>query len=132
MTKCAALLLGGAAIFASCTDLSGIEERIDSLDSRVTALESGIEERIDSLDSRVTALENQVSSFNESLTAINGLIKDGTVITGITETENGYTFTASNGETYTITNGTAGNTPLVRIDAEGNWEVSYDDGRQQL
>ena len=110
LIKCAVLLLGGAAIFASCTDLSGIEERIDSLDSRVTAL------------------ENQVSSFNESLTAINGLIKDGTVITGITETENGYTFTASNGETYTITNGTAGNTPLVRIDAEGNWEVSYDDG----
>ena len=110
MTKCAALLLGGAAIFASCTDLSGIEERIDSLDSRVTAL------------------ENQVASFNESLTAINGLLEDGTVITSITETENGYTFTASNGETYTITNGTAGNTPLVRIDAEGNWEVSYDDG----
>ncbi len=110
MTKCAALLLGGAAIFASCTDLSGIEERIDSLDSRVTAL------------------ENQVASFNESLTAINGLLEDGTVITSITETENGYTFSASNGETYTITNGTAGNTPLVRIDAEGNWEVSYDDG----
>ena len=79
LIKCAVLLLGGAAIFASCTDLSGIEERIDSLDSRVTAL------------------ENQVSSFNESLTAINGLLEDGTVITSITETENGYTFTASNG-----------------------------------
>ena len=112
LIKCAVLLLGGAAIFASCTDLSGIEERIDSLDSRVTAL------------------ENQVASFNESLTAINGLIKDGTVITGITETENGYTFTASNGETYTITNGTAGNTPLVRIDEDGNWEVSYDNGEK--
>lgn len=112
LIKCAALLLGGAAIFASCTDLSGIEERIDSLDSRVTAL------------------ENQVSSFNESLTAINGLIKDGTVITDLTETENGYTITTSGGETYTITNGTAGNTPLVRIDEDGNWEVSYDNGEK--
>ena len=69
-----------------------------------------------------------MASFNESLTAINGLIKDGTVITDLTETENGYTITASNGETYTITNGTAGNTPLIRIDSDGNWEVSYDDG----
>ena len=112
LIKCAVLLLGGAAIFASCTDLSGIEERIDSLDSRVTAL------------------ENQISSFNESLTAINGLIKDGTVITDITETENGYTITTSGGETYTITNGTAGNTPLVRIDEDGNWEVSYDNGEK--
>lgn len=110
-------LILGSAVIAACTDLSGINERLDSLDSRVQALET------------------QVNALNESIKAVQAVIQDGTVITSIEPTEDGYIITTSEtGEdgsykTYTLTNGTVGNTPLLRINENGNWEVSYNNGK---
>lgn len=107
--RMAAALIGGAAILA-CNNLDEIEQRLDSLESRIQALET------------------QIPALNENVAAISALVGDGVVINSITQTENGYTITTSDGRTFNITNGAVGNTPLLRINDEGNWEVSYDGG----
>ena len=112
LTKCAALLFGGMTLFA-CTDLSGLEERVDSLDSRITALET------------------QVKSLNENITTINGLLKESTFITNVERTENGFSITMSDSEVYTIENGKTGDTPLISVDEEGYWRVKYGDDEYQ-
>lgn len=112
LTKCAALLFGGMTLFA-CTDLSGLEERVDSLDSRITALET------------------QVKSLNENITAINGLLNESTFITNVERTENGFSITMSDSEVYTIENGKTGDTPLITVDEEGYWRVKYGDDEYQ-
>ena len=112
LTKCVALLFGGMTLFA-CTDLSGLEERVDSLDSRITALET------------------QVKSLNENITTINGLLKESTFITNIERTENGFSITMSDSEVYTIENGKTGDTPLITVDEDGYWRVKYGDGEYQ-
>ena len=112
LTKCAAFLFGGMTLFA-CTDLSGLEERVDSLDSRITALET------------------QVKSLNENITAINGLLDESTFITNVERTENGFSITMSDSEVYTIENGKTGDTPLITVDEEGYWRVKYGDDEYQ-
>lgn len=107
--RMAAALIGGAAILA-CNNLDEIEQRLDFLESRIQALET------------------QIPALNENVAAISALVGDGVVINSITQTENGYTITTSDGRTFNITNGAVGNTPLLRINDEGNWEVSYDGG----
>lgn len=112
LTKCVALLFGGMTLFA-CTDLSGLEERVDSLDSRITALET------------------QVKSLNENITTINGLLNESTFITNVERTENGFSITMSDSEVYTIENGKTGDTPLITVDEDGYWRVKYGDGEYQ-
>lgn len=112
LTKCAAFLFGGMTLFA-CTDLSGLEERVDSLDSRITALET------------------QVKSLNENITAINGLLTESTFITNVERTENGFSITMSDSEVYTIENGKTGDTPLITVDEDGYWRVKYGDDEYQ-
>ena len=112
LTKCVALLFGGMTLFA-CTDLSGLEERVDSLDSRITALET------------------QVKSLNENITTINGLLNESTFITNVERTENGFSITMSDSEVYTIENGKTGDTPVITIDEDGYWMAQYGDNEPQ-
>lgn len=70
-------------IIGSCTDLAKIEERLDDLDSKVTANES------------------QISALNKNLEALKHL-KDGAVISKVEETTDGYKITLSNGKELTI------------------------------
>lgn len=109
LIRSAAALLCGASLFA-CSDLSELEERVDDLDSRVQAL------------------ENQAENLNSTIGTIQTLLNDMLFITKIVETTDGYTLTMSDGKELDIVSGEVGNNPLIAVDDEGYWIVSYDNG----
>lgn len=73
---------------------------------------------IDSLSDRVSALESTVDDLNDQISA-------GAVITSVTSTTSGCTFTLSNGNTYTVTNG-------EDATGESGTVVTFDDDGQLL
>ncbi len=109
LIRSAAALLCGASLFA-CSDLSELEERVDDLDSRVQAL------------------ENQAENLNSTIGTIQTLLDDKLFITKIDETADGYTLTMSDDTKLNIVPGEVGNNPLIAVDDEGYWIVSYDNG----
>lgn len=111
--------------------------------------DSALKNEIDDLKDKVTSLEQQIASLKQDAQKINSDIAamqdiaNGIAITKVTENaDGGYTVTFSNGKSYTIANGEKGDqgqtgpqgpegaacTPMMRIDAEGYWQVSYDGG----
>ncbi|MBQ1979141.1 MAG: hypothetical protein II228_04715, partial [Alistipes sp.] len=111
--------------------------------------DSAIKGEIDDLKDKVTQLEQQINSLKQEAQKINSdiaamqAIANGIAITKVTQNaEGGYTVPFSNGKSYTIANGQKGDqgatgpqgpegpasTPMLRIDAEGYWQVSYDGG----
>lgn len=108
----AAFTLG---ISAACTDLNDINDRLDSLEGRVTALET----IIPSLNANIEALQR--------LTA-GGTINSATVKDGV------WTLVLSNGETLTLTQGTigVGNAPVMSVDKDGYWMVNYGAGAEYI
>lgn len=111
--------------------------------------DSALQGEIDDLKDKVTSLEQQIASLKQEAQKINSdiaamqAIANGVAITKVTEhADGGYTVTFSNGKSYTIANGQKGDqgpqgpqgpegpasTPMMRIDAEGYWQVSYDGG----
>ena len=96
----AAVIVG---IISSCTDLAKIEERLDDLDSKVTANES------------------QISALNKNLEALAHL-KEGAVISEFEETADGYKITLSNGKELTIvmSAGNASDTVFSSAEVDGN------------
>ena len=109
LIRSAAALLCGASLFA-CSDLSELEERVDDLDSRVQAL------------------ENQAENLNSTIGTIQTLLDEKLFITDIEETADGYTLTMSDDTKLNIVPGEIGNNPLIAVDDEGYWIVSYDNG----
>ena len=111
---CACLLLGGMLLTASCEDTDALKNDINSLEERVEAL------------------ENQVAMFNENIASLHTLLQKGVIISSYTHdaTKGTYTLTLSDGTVLTLAEKTAdfGNTPLVSVDANNNWQVSYDNG----
>ena len=108
----AAFTLG---ISAACTDLNDINDRLDSLEGRVAALET----IIPSLNANIEALQK--------LTA-GGTINSATVNNGV------WTLVLSNGETLTLTQGTigVGNAPVMSVDKDGYWMVDYGTGAEYI
>lgn len=92
-----------ACIVGACTDLAKIEDRLDDLDSKVTANES------------------QISALNKNLEALKHL-KDGAVISKVEETTDGYKITLSNGKELTIvmTGGSASDSVFSSAEVDGN------------
>lgn len=111
--------------------------------------DSALKGDINDLKDKVAALEQQIASLKQEATKINNdiaamkAIANGIAITKVTENaDGGYTVTFSDGKSYTIANGQKGDqgpqgpqgpegaacTPMMRIDAEGYWQVSYDGG----
>ena len=108
----AALLAG---VFTACSDLSDLEKRVDSLESRVTALEKVIP----TLNSNIEGLQALMNS-----TTINSAVQsNGT-----------WTITLSNGETITLTQGSigVGNAPVMSVDKDGYWMVNYGTGAEYI
>ena len=101
-------IVAALGLLISCADLGEIEKRINSLDSRVTALE--------------TVTEN----LNKNIEALQKL-SEAAFIKSVTSNANGYTIELSNGDKLEILNGTEGQgiAPLLRINSEGKWEVNY-------
>ena len=111
--------------------------------------DSAIKGEIDDLKDKVAQLEQQINTLKQEAQKINSdiaamqAIANGIAITKVTQNaDGGYTVTFSNGKSYTIANGQKGDqgatgpqgpegpasTPMLRIDAEGYWQVSYDGG----
>lgn len=86
---------------------------------------------INSLNDRVTALESKVKMLNDNIASLHILLQNGIIITTVENADGVYTLTLSDGTVLKLAEKTAGfaNTPLVSIDAEGNWQVSYDNGQ---
>ena len=62
-----------------------------------------LEDDVDALKKRVTALETQVRDINSNTEALRELYNEGTFITNIEEKSDSYTLTLSNGKTVKTT-----------------------------
>ena len=98
-----------AGLFAGCTDLDDIKEKIDELDGRLTALET------------IT------TNLNNNIEAMQALY-NGTTINSATSADGVWKIVLSNGETITLTQGSIGigNAPVMSVDKDGYWMVDYD------
>lgn len=102
-------------LLASCSDLSDIEKRVESLESRVQALET------------------QIGILNTNVAAVQKLAEGGT-ISSVEEKDGVYTITLSNGKKIVLKQGSTGiaNAPVVSIDADGYWTVDYGNGPEHI
>lgn len=91
---------------------------------------SGLEERVNELEGRVTAIENVLDALNDNVEVLQA-IAEGKTINSVTEKDGVYTITLSNGEELTLTQGSVGmgKAPLLSIDKDGWWMVDYQDGK---
>jgi hypothetical protein len=89
-----------------------------------------MENRLDNLDDRITALEETVAQVNDNALAISKFAQDNILIVKYTKQEHGYELELSDGTKITITDGATapGIVPIVGIDADGNWIMSIDSG----
>ena len=101
-----------AAIMTSCIDKDAMNERLDGIEDRIAALESS------------------VIAANDNAIALSALLKESTLIVGLTESEGGYVLELSDGTTVNVTYGDKlpGITPIIGIDADGRWIMSVDNG----
>ena len=107
-----ALLVLSGLVSVSCTDTSEVEERIDSLEQRVSEL------------------EDAAGAVNKNAWAISKLYRDGITIAGFDRTQTGYRLTLSDGTPVEITFGAGVDcpVPVLGVDSEGAWIVSLDGG----
>lgn len=89
-----------------------------------------VNERIEDLQSRVSALETQITSLNGNVEALKVLAGGGT-IKSIEQQGDTYVIVTSNGTTLTLKQGSIGigNAPIMSIDKDGYWMVDYQDGK---
>ena len=59
-------------------------------------------------DDDIDKLQDEINANASAIEKIQALIKGGSVITGVTNSGTGVTFTMSSGESYTVTNGKDG------------------------
>lgn len=130
------LLLITTFVMAACgsdyddTELRG---KISDLDGKLSTLEQQIEQ-----------MQRTADKINDDIAALQA-IANGIAITSVTPAaDGGYTVTFSDGQSYTIANGAKGDkgetgdkgndgakgdnaaNPLLRIDADGYWQFSFD------
>lgn len=86
-------------------------------------------EAIDDLKSRVQALETQVNALNGNIEALQKLYS-GATITSVEQIDGKYVLTLSNGERVELKQGSTAEAvmPVIGIDDDGYWQVSYDGG----
>lgn len=82
-------------------------------------------DRLDEIDSRLEILEEKVSTLEDATEALQTLYAEGKVINNITPTEEGYQITFSDNSKLNISDGI---TPLLLIDQDNYWNISYDGG----
>lgn len=87
-----------------------------------------VQDNLADLTERVDGIEEQLNLLSEAF-------ENGKIITDVKRTESGsvsgWTIVFSDNTSITVSDGTDGAdgiTPLLRINAEGNWEISYDYG----
>ena len=75
-------------------------------------------------DADIDDLRSQINSINATVSQLQTLVNSGSVITGVTSTSEGITFTMSDNSTYTVTNGANGAdgaSNLWTIGEDGFW-----------
>lgn len=89
-----------------------------------------LDSRLDSLEDRIRSLETAVSTVNDNALAASALLRENTLIVGITETGNGYVLEMEDGLTVEVIYGmdAEGIVPLIGIDENGRWTMSFDGG----
>ena len=152
------LLFLACILVSSCTNLDDIYKRLDDHEKRISAMEEMVKtanENITSIQALLDAIQNKVTinSFKElpdqtgyELTMSDGrtiVLKNGKdgqtpVINAAKDTDGVYYWTL-NGEFITDANGnkikaegadgTPGVTPMLRVNTDGFWEVSMDQGK---
>ena len=96
----------------------------------VSCVNEGLDGRLENLEDRVSALEQSVTAANNNAIALSALLKESTLIVGLSEVEDGYTLELSDGTVVNVTYGDKlpGITPILGIDADGRWVMSIDNG----
>ncbi len=94
----------------------------------------GIQDEIDSLRDRITALESKVGSVNTGIEALHQLMNESTVIVGVTpdETDKGYVIEFSDGSSCPVLSAEEIDAvvPMLGIDKKtGCWTISLDGGQ---
>lgn len=128
------LFLAAASMIVACSDEfddSALRGELDDLGGKV-----------ENLEQQIAQLQQAAASINAELATISA-IANGVAITKVEPVEGGFKITFSDGKSYTITNGAKGDkgdkgdkgeqgatptNPIMRIDSDGYWQVSYDGG----
>lgn len=130
------LLLITTFVMAACSsdyDDTELRGKISDLDGKLSTLEQQIEQ-----------MQRTADKINDDIAALQA-IANGIAITSVAPAaDGGYTVTFSDGQSYTIANGAKGDkgetgdkgndgakgdnaaNPLLRIDADGYWQISFD------
>ena len=89
-----------------------------------------LQERVDRIEGRVTALEKVAEAVNGNIQSLQA-IAEGQAINKVEEKDGAYILTLSNGTTLTLQQGSIGmgKAPLMSIDKDGYWMVDYQDGK---
>ena len=85
-------------------------------------------QKFDEIDERFEQLEQRVSSLEDATKALQDAINAGALITKVEKTETGFKVTFSDNTSIDIYNGIDAITPLLLIDMDGFWTISYDGG----
>lgn len=93
-----------------------------------------MENRLDSLESKVQALETVITSINSNIESVAALASGSCTINSVTEDDGVYTIVLSNGEEIVLTQGTigVGNAPVMSVDKDGYWMVDYGQGPEYI
>lgn len=128
------LFLAAASMIVACSDEfddSALRGELDDLGGKV-----------ENLEQQIAQLQQAAASINAELATLQA-IANGVAITKVEPVEGGFKITFSDGKSYTITNGAKGDkgdkgdkgeqgatptNPIMRIDSDGYWQVSYDGG----
>lgn len=130
------LLLVTTFVMAACgsdyddTELRG---KITDLDGKLSSLEQQIEQ-----------MQRTADKINDDIAALQAIANGIAITSVVPAADGGYTVTFSDGQSYTIANGAKGDkgeagdkgndgekgdnaaNPLLRIDADGYWQISFD------
>jgi hypothetical protein len=85
-------------------------------------------QKFDEIDERFEQLEQRVSNLEDATKALQDAINAGALITKVEKTETGFKVTFSDNTSIDIYNGIDAITPLLLIDMDGFWTISYDGG----
>ena len=93
-----------------------------------------MENRLDTLESKVQALETVITSINSNIESVAALASGSCTINSVTEDDGVYTIVLSNGEEIVLTQGTigVGNAPVMSVDKDGYWMVDYGQGPEYI
>ena len=89
---------------------------------------SQLENKLNDLEGRITALEESVSAVNANAIALRAIMKEGILIVDYKTEDNGYKISLSDGTVVDVIFGKTapGIIPTIGINAEGKWVMSLD------